>query len=157
GCAEDRGTDRRGRGRASPRDKEEEEREHERCEEAADHPLDAAELRPHERTDAAAVAGEHERTQGPRHRVELVQRNDAPERDEREQPPAAEPERAEHDRRTDRHDQQARQEAAQRPPKRRRRLAYSATAARRSSGPKSGQSLSVKTSSEYASCQSRKF
>ena len=40
---------------------------------------------------------------------------------------------------------------------RRRLPAYAATAPRRSSSPKSGHSVSTNTSSEYASCQSRKF
>src|SRR5205085_2324498 len=39
------------------------------------------------------------------------------------------------------------------PPNLRSRFAYSASAARRSSSPKSGQGASTKTSSAYASCQ----
>ncbi len=87
---------------------------------------------------------------------------------EAEQPPAAEPEKAEDERQADDRDEYPRGEVAHcgrrslidhvhLPPNLRLRRAYSSIAARNSSGPKSGQSVSVKTYSAYADCQRRKF
>ena len=89
----------RGRRRARRRDEVEEKREDERRKKAAEHPLHSAQLRADERRHGTGVAGEHERPQASRHGVELVQPPEAPHGHEREEPPAAEPDRAEHDRR----------------------------------------------------------
>ena len=53
--------------------------------------------------------------------------------------------RAERDRREQRGDEHAAEEVAHRAPKRRRRPAYSASAARSGSSPKSGHSVGVNT------------
>ena len=159
----------------------EQEREPERAEQRAERPRRRAHLDREQDADEARVAGDADRPQGLRHRVELVQRDDTGDEHEREQPPVAEPERA-RGRAAARSAATSRREArfvsdgcgrgvgrgailvgcgwsviGHRPPKRRRRLAYSASACCRSRGPKSGQSLSTKASSAYASCQSRKF
>src|SRR5581483_1116135 len=124
-----------------------------------EHPGDAAELRAGEREQRADVAGRRERAERPCQQPVLVQRDDCPERCEREQPPAADVDRAEHDRQRRRRDEEARDGVAHSylPPNRRLRCAYSASAWRRSRASKSGQSRSTKTSSAYASCQSMKF
>ena len=76
---------------------------------------------------------------------------------EPEEPPAAEVDEPDDERQEDRRHEDAGEQGAHRAPNRRPRLAYSSTAARSRSSPKSGQSVSSKTSSAYADCQSRKF
>ena len=107
------------------------------------------------------VAGDHDRPQRARHRVELVQREQPDDAGEHAQPPAAEPDDPEHERQADQRrrapatrgcsDRRHRDvgKRGQRPPKRRLRRAYTAERVSRrcASGPKSGQSVSTKTSS----------
>ena len=85
----------------------------ERRHRAADHPRDVTELGADEREDPADVPGRRERAERSREQPELVQRNSGREGDQREQPPAAEVDRAEHDRQRYRHDEQARGGVAQ--------------------------------------------
>ena len=157
GGAEHRRGD-RDRGRlARLGDAVEQEREQQREDEAAEHPRRPAELRAEQRRERARVAGEHERPQPARHHVELVQRDERRDEREAEEPPAAQPDEPEHDGHADDRDEEPRDELVHRPPNRRRRLAYSSSACRSSASPKSGQSVSTKTSSAYASCQRKKF
>ena len=123
----------------------EDEGEHERREEAAEQPHDAAGLCAAERENHAAVDGGRERPQGPRGRDELVHSDEGSDGDEREKPPAPEPQHAEHERQADRRDHDPGGSIAHRPPNLRRRRAYSSIAVRSSSGPKSGHRVSVKT------------
>src|SRR5204863_880444 len=133
------------------------ERERERRQETAEHPDRAAELGAEQRQDEPGVTGENERPQRPGDRVQLVQRNQPADHCKEPEPPAAEPGEPEDRRQADDRDQDPRPERAHRPPKRRLLPAYAASACSSSSLPKSGQSVSVKTSSAYASCQSRKL
>src|SRR5581483_10606595 len=114
-------------------------------------------FRTDERERRPDVAGERERGVRAREQPELVQRDQRREAAERKPPPAADVRQAEHRRQEHECDEDPREECAQRPPNRRRRDAYSASAPRRSRSSKSGQYLSTNTSSEYATCQSRKF
>src|SRR6266550_2301852 len=135
----------------------EDEGEHERREETAEQPYDSSLLRAEKREQRARVDRGGERPQRPRGGHELVHGDTRRDGEEREQPPASEPQHAEHERQADRRDQQTGGEIGHLPPNLRRRRAYSSIAVRSSSGPKSGQRVSVKTYSAYADCQRRKF
>src|SRR5919197_2066924 len=86
-----------------------------------------------------------------------MQRDHGSDGEEHEQPPAAEVDEPEDERQPDGPDEQPRDERTHRPPKRRRRLAYSSSAERSSSFPKSGHRVSTNTSSAYADCHRRKL
>ncbi len=73
------------------------------------------------------VAAQHERPERPRHDVELVEREQAADEREREEPPAAEVHEADHEREQDRDDEDAGEQRTHRAPNRRARLAYSST------------------------------
>ena len=90
----------------------EEEREDERRGESAEQPLDLAALGADQREQHAEIDGGRKRAQLPRRRHELVDGDARGHRDEREQPPAAEPEKAEHDRQADDCDEDPRGEIA---------------------------------------------
>src|SRR6476620_1873904 len=142
------------------RDEERDERDRQRREDPGQEPRHAAELRSEQRQHETGVAAEHHRVQPPRHPVEPVEREEPAYERQGEEPPAARPDDPEYERQEDQRDQDSREErihARSRAPKRRLRIAYSSTAARRSSASKSGQSVSVKTSSAYAASQRRKF
>ena len=131
--------------------------EEERGEEAAEHPHDAALLRAEERERDADIDRGRERTQRSRRRHELVHCDPRGDGQEREQPPAAEP---------DMPSTSGRPTAATRILETKllivRRIygAGSRTPRSRCAArprPKSGQRVSVNTYSAYADCQRRKF
>jgi len=93
------------------------ERERERRQEAAGQPVDPAELRAEEREQRADVPRGQEGPQLARDRVELVQGDHAGDRREPEQPPAAQPDEAEHDRDAGQADDDSGDEGIHRPPK----------------------------------------
>ena len=115
--------------------------------EAGHGPVELSERSSQEAGQRTEIAGQHDRPQGPSHPEELVQRDHRGDRDQPEEPPAAQVDEPEDNRQPDDRDHDPRQESAHRPPKRRCRCAYSVTARRRSSSPKSGQSRSTNTSS----------
>ena len=145
--AEDGDAERRRRRLPDSSEPVHDEREDERRQQPAEHPVDAPELEAEQRRDEAEVAAEHERPQLPRHHVELVQREEAADEREPEQPPAAEVDEPDDDGQQDGRDQDPREERAHRAPNLRPRLVYSSTAARSRSSPKSGQYVSSNTSS----------
>ncbi len=145
--AEQRDAERRRRGLPHSPEAVDDEREHEGREQPAEHPLDPAELEPEQRRDEAEVAPEHERPKLARHHVQLVEREQAADEREPEQPPATEVDEPDDERQEDRRHEDTREQGAHRAPNRRPRLAYSSTAARSRSSPKSGQRVSSNTSS----------
>src|SRR5207248_11420366 len=110
------------------------------------------------RKQLAERTPQDERPQRPREPVQHEQRDQRRDDGEHPEPPPAEVDEPEHGRQQDGTDDDPRPEGAHYlPPKRRSRLAYSLSAARNSASPKSGHGVSTKTSSAYASCQSRKL
>ena len=95
--------------------------------------------------EAGGEAGQRDRALSARHAEELVQRERARDQREHEHGDPAQVHRAERHRREQRCDEHAAEEVAHRAPKRRRRPAYSASAARSGSSPKSGHSVGVNT------------
>ncbi len=90
------------------------EREDERRQKPAEHPVDPAELKPEQRHDEAEVAAEHERAELARHHVQLVQREQAADEREPDEPPAAEVDEPDDERQQDRSDEDPRREGAHR-------------------------------------------
>ena len=95
----------------------------ERREKPAEQPDHAAGLCADEGEHGADVRRRHERPQRARHRHELVHGDECGCGDDAEQPPAAEPHHAEHERQADERDQDAGEESSHLPPNLRRRLA----------------------------------
>ena len=121
--AERRRRHRHGEGLPRLGDPLQQEREHDRRQEAADHPDRAAELCTEQEQQHPRVPREDQRPQRPRHPVELVQGDQAGRGRERPEPPAAEPNEAQHRGQPDGRDQDPAPERIHRPPKRRRRCA----------------------------------
>ena len=121
--------------------------EEERREDPAEHPLETTELQAEKRHDEPEIATEDERPQPAPHDVQLVEREQAARQREPEQPPAAQIDEPDDERQEQRCDEDPREQGIHRAPNRRPRLAYSSTAARSRSSPKSGHSVSSKTSS----------
>src|SRR5436190_4589509 len=149
--------DRNGHRLPSLRNTLEDEGQRNRGQKAGRHPRDAAQLGTEQAQHEARESGQDEWAERSRHSIELVQRDQPAGQRERPEPPAAEVHQSKHGGEQDSADDDPRPERAHLPPKRRSRLAYSISAARSSASPKSGQGVSTKTSSAYASCQSRKF
>ena len=126
-------------------------------EQTAEHPLEPAQLQSQQRQREPEVAAEDERPEVANHGVQLVQREQPSDQREAEEPPPAQVDEADDQREQDRRDEDAREQRAHLAPNLRARLAYSSSADRSRSSPKSGHSVSSKTSSAYADCQSRKF
>ncbi len=106
----------------------------------ADHPREVSELESEQRKGEARVACDHERPALSRHAVQLVEGKQAGDEREAEEPPAAQVDEADDDRQEDRSDEDPRERAgSHRAPNLRPRRAYSSSAARSSSSPKSGQ------------------
>ncbi len=149
----------RDRGRAAPGlEQGQPERQRHRADEHEEHLVGVPEVRGDHEPDERGEAGQPGRVRLGVHPEQLVQADEAEEREEGGERRAAE------------HDEQQRQRGgrdpdedpllqvrAHRPPNRRARWPKAPSARSNASAVKSGQSSGAKTSSEYALCQSRKF